>query len=304
MTKNPKVAVLLAAYNGEVWIGEQFNTILNQKDVEVTIFVSIDPSTDNTEKICLEYSRKYQNIVILADAGKYGGAAKNFFRLMRDVDFTGFDFVSFSDQDDIWYADKLIRGITHIKQRQLGGYSSNVLAFWPRGEQKIVAKSQPQRRWDYIFEAAGPGCTYVLSATLAAAIKQSIILNWLKINDLGLHDWYSYAFARANGFAWFIDPQPSMLYRQHSGNQIGVNKGWRAFTYRIRKVLQGWGIHQAVLIAELVGKGDSAFVKNWSGFTRYGFFKLAFQAHQCRRKPVEQVLFFFACLMMAMLGTR
>ena len=304
MTNIPKIAVLLAAYNGEAWIGEQFDTILNQKDVAVTVFVSIDPSTDNTEKICFEYSVIYKNIVILADAGKYGGAAKNFFRLMRDVDLTGFDYVSFADQDDIWYPDKLVRAITHIKQSQLGGYSSNVLAFWPLGEQSVIVKSQPQRQWDYLFEAAGPGCTYVFSAALAAALKQSIIKNWLQINELGLHDWYSYAFARANGYVWFIDAEPSMLYRQHSSNQVGVNQGFAAFSYRAKKVMQGWGIKQAALIARLVGQADAVFVKSWSGFSRYGFLKLAMRANQCRRKPSERLFFLVACLAMSVLGAK
>lgn len=298
----PSVAVLLAAFNGEAWIGEQFDTILNQKDVVVTIFVSIDPSTDNTEKICRDYSIKYKNIIILDDAGKYGGAARNFFRLVRDVDLTGFDYVSFSDQDDIWYADKLSRGVAQITQRQLGGYSSNVLAFWPQGEQSVIVKSQPQRQWDYLFEAAGPGCTYVFSAALAAALKQSIVKNWLQINELGLHDWYSYAFARANGFAWFIDAVPSMRYRQHSSNQVGVNQGFAAFSYRAKKVVQGWGIRQAAMIAQLVGLRDAAFVKSWAGLGRYDLLKLAVNANQCRRQPSERLFFFAACLAMAVFG--
>jgi rhamnosyltransferase len=304
MINIPTIAVLLAAYNGEEWISEQFDTILKQKEVFVTIFVSIDPSSDNTEKICTDYAAQYTNVVILPDAGKYGGAARNFFRLVRDVDFGGFDYVAFSDQDDIWYADKLIRAITQITQRKLGGYSSNVLAFWPNGEQKMVVKSQSQRSWDYLFEAAGPGCTYVLSAPLAVALKQSIIKNWLQINGLGLHDWYSYAFARANGYAWFIDSWPSMLYRQHSNNQVGVNTGFAAFAYRAKKIMQGWGITQAVLIGRLVGKGDDAFVKSWSNFSRYGFLKLAFSANECRRKPSERLFFFVACFGMFVLGAR
>ena len=298
----PKVAILLAAYNGAQWITEQFDSILNQKGVAVTVFVSIDPSTDNTEKICIQYSNQYKNIVILVDAGKYGGAAKNFFRLMRDVDLSSFDYVSFSDQDDIWYPEKLARGISHIKERQLGGYSSNVLAFWPQGEQGVVVKSQPQRQWDYLFEAAGPGCTYIFNAALAAALKQSIVKNWLQINELGLHDWYSYAFARANGFAWFIDPEPSMRYRQHSSNQVGVNQGYAAFAYRAKKVMQGWGIKQAALIAGLVGRGDTAFVKSWSSLSRIGLLKLAVNANQCRRKPSERLFFFMACVAMSIFG--
>ena len=45
----PKVAVLLAAYNGMQWIEEQLTSILGQSAVDVTVYISIDPSTDGTE---------------------------------------------------------------------------------------------------------------------------------------------------------------------------------------------------------------------------------------------------------------
>lgn len=44
----PKVAVLLAAYNGMQWIKEQIDTVFNQQDVDVTIYISVDLSTDGT----------------------------------------------------------------------------------------------------------------------------------------------------------------------------------------------------------------------------------------------------------------
>lgn len=298
----PKIAIALAVFNGALWLPEQVNSILVQQDVDVTIFISIDPSVDGSEVLCDMFAQQHVNIIVLPNAGKFGGAAKNFFRLIRDVDFSGFDYFAFADQDDVWFEDKLINAVNKIVETKSDGYSSNVLAFWSNGDKKLIEKAQPQREWDYLFEAAGPGCTYVMTVELASEIKQTVIASWLEVNQLGLHDWFSYAYARANGFKWYIDPWPSMLYRQHANNQVGVNAGWQAFLYRLKKISSGWGIKQSALIAKLIGKSDDAFVKSWRGFGRYGFLKLAFNANKCRRKPTERVLFFCAGFSMAMFG--
>lgn len=222
MISFPKIAVLLVGRNSAVWIGEQFDTIWNQKEVAVTIFLSINRLINHTEKTCIEYLKKYNNIIV-SNANKCGGA-KSFFKLVRDVDSSAFDYVSLSDQDDIWHGGELARAVALLIERhQLGGCYSNAIAFWPQGEQSVIAKSQPQRQWDCMFEAASPGCTYVFSAALTAALKQSITKNYLQINELGLRDWYSYAFARASGYRWLVGTQPSWQHRQHSSNQVGAS---------------------------------------------------------------------------------
>jgi rhamnosyltransferase len=286
------------------WIEEQLDSILTQEGVAVNIFISIDPSTDGSEDLCHKLSKKHQNIIVLENAGKFGGASKNFFRLIRDVDFSDYDYLSFADQDDIWFKDKLIRSVSKMIETNSDGYSSNVIAFWPKGKQKLIEKSQPQCEWDYLFEAAGPGCTYVMTVALATQIKKTVVSNWSEINKLGLHDWYCYAYARANEFKWFIDNKPSVLYRQHLSNQVGVNKGWKAFYSRLNKVANGWGIEQSALVAKLICNGDTTFVIGWNHFERFGFLKLAFSANKCRRKPKDKFLFFFACLLMAIVGKR
>ncbi|NOT14056.1 MAG: glycosyltransferase [Methylotenera sp.] len=304
INSKPKIAVLLAVYNGKQWLNAQVDSILLQIDVDVTIFVSVDTSTDGSEHICNTLAQQFHNIMVLPLGDKFGGAGKNFFRLIRDVDFTHYDYVAFADQDDIWFENKLIRAVSMLNNTQADGYSSNVTAFWSAGKQQLIKKSQPQREWDYLFEAAGPGCTYVMTSQLAIEIKNVVVKYWLEVNQLAFHDWFSYAYARANGFPWVIDDEPSMLYRQHENNQVGANHGIKAFSYRFKKVLGGWGITQAVLVAKLVGKGDSIFVKRWAGLSRMGFMRLAFSANQCRRKPIERVYFFLACLLMAVVGIR
>jgi len=231
----PKIAVLLAAYNGIQWIEEQVNTILNQSNVDVTIFMSVDLSTDGTYEWCQVLQEQNSKVVVLPYGERFGGAGKNFYRLIRDVDFSSFDYVSLADQDDIWLSDKLIHAINQIQQKSLDAYSSDVIAFWEDGREEVIKKSQPQKQFDYIFEAAGPGCTYVLTVDSFLKFKAFLVGNSLA-GDFKLHDWLIYAFYRKNGLKWFIDDEASMRYRQHANNQVGFNKGLKAYKTRVAHV--------------------------------------------------------------------
>ena len=247
-----KIAVLLASYNGVKYIKEQVDSILNQKEVDVTIFISDDLSTDKTIEYLQDIYKDFKNIVYLPSGSKFGGAGKNFFRLIRDVDFSSFDFISFVDQDDIWYEDKLIRAIKTIEDKQLDAYSSNVLAFWEDSKEMIINKSSLQARYDYLFEAAGPGCTYVLKKDLAISLQNFICENWEDVNKVELHDWFIYAFARENNYKWHIDEKPSMRYRQHTSNQVGANDGLKAKLKRLKKVFSSWYREEIIKIIKVL----------------------------------------------------
>lgn len=292
----PSVAVCLAAFNGTRWLSEQLNSILEQTGVSVTVIVSVDQSSDNTESWFDQCALADSRIVLLSHGEKFGGASRNFFRIIREVDFSEFDYVSFADQDDIWLPDKLSCAHELILSTGADAYSSNVIAFWPDGRRVLIEKSQEQVEWDFLFEAAGPGCTYVMRKELACAIQDVIKSRWDDMQEVGLHDWFAYAFARANGYRWVIDNYAGMLYRQHEKNQVGVNTGTRAFVQRARRVLSGWGLTQSALIAQLVGVGDDPFVRRWSGYSRRGLLWLALNAWQCRRRLRDKVIFALSCL--------
>lgn len=298
-THQPRCLVLLAAYNGRRFIAEQVESILMQEGVDVTLCVSVDASTDGTELWFNDLARKDVRVALLPHGQTFGGAARNFFRLMKDVDFEAFDYVAFADQDDIWFPEKLLRAHRVLSDRNAAGYSSNFEAYWPSGRRLLVEKSQQQKPWDFLFESAGPGCTYVMRKDLAGAVQAAVRSQWSEIQDVGFHDWFAYAFARANGYKWIIDEQPTMLYRQHEANQIGVNTGLRAFAHRARTVLNGWGLWQAALIAKLVGIESHTFVRRWSAGQRAGLLWLAFRSTQCRRRSRDVVLFAISCLVLS-----
>lgn len=302
--KQPRIAVLLAAYNGMQWIEEQVASILGQSAVDVILHISVDMSDDGTEAWCEALSARNDRVVLLPPAGRFGGAARNFFRLIRDVDLQGYDAVAFADQDDIWDSDKLLRATQTINSRNVDAYSSNVTAFWPDGRQILLDKSQPQVAWDFLFEAAGPGCTYVFSAALAQSLRQEVIHDWERLQHVSLHDWYCYAFARSHGFEWYIDPRPSMLYRQHENNQVGANTGFSSLFQRYVTIHEGWWFRQIRIIALLVGMGDAPFVRSWLKLGRKELLRLSVRGAQCRRRPRDKFLFFFVCCLTAMVGRK
>ena len=233
----PNVAVLLAAYNGEKYIEEQILSIIHQININLHLFISIDQSNDQTYDICKNLQKKYSNIILLNQQKIFGSAGKNFYHLLNEVDFSEFDFISLSDQDDIWKPNKLFHGIELLKQKKSEGYSSDVECFWEnKKKNKILKKSYPQKKYDYYFEPAGPGCTYILTNKLATAIKE---ITRSKPNLPFHHDWFFYAFARKNNFKWTIDESANILYRQHSNNQVGANLGLKQKINRLLKLKNG-----------------------------------------------------------------
>ena len=250
----PKFAVLFAAYNGIRWIEEQLGSILGQQDVDVTVFISDDQSTDGTWAWCEELSERESRIVLLPVCSeRFGGAAKNFFRLVKDVDFSGFDYICYADQDDVWLSNKLINAHRLMVAEGASAVSTNVLAYWPDGREQLIDKAQPLRKYDYLFEAGGPGCSYVLAVSKALIFKRFLIEKWSYANEVALHDWLTYAWFRANGYRWVIDRRPSLRYRQHGGNQMGANDGLPAVLRRLRLLRSGWYRGETGKIVNLVG---------------------------------------------------
>lgn len=300
--KIPSVLVLIAAYNGLRWLPKQVESILNQESVRVKLLISVDVSVDGTEQWVDEFALSDDRVTVLPHGMRFGGAAPNFFRLLREADLSDVDFVSLADQDDIWLPNKLSRAVNVLDNTKMDAYSSDVIAFWPDGRQSRVRKSQAQVEWDFLFEAAGPGCTYVMRTALAKNLQIDLRHQAERANQIGLHDWFIYAYARTHQNHWVIDDQALILYRQHEHNQVGVNQGIAGFLHRYRKVLNGWAINQAILIADLVGVKNTAFVRTHLNKSRMGFLRLAFCARKCRRRLRDQFVFALMCLLLAIKG--
>ena len=301
MQINKKVLVLLAAYNGEQFIAQQIQTILNQTHKPDKILINIDLSTDKTVAIAEDYATKFSEIEILSSHKRFGSAAANFIHLLLNTDLSNVDYIALADQDDLWNEEKLDKAIQKL-DHGYDGYSSNVVAFWESGQKKIIEKNQPQKKFDYFFESAGPGCTFVISKKLAIDLQKFLKNNQNQISHMKqYHDWLIYAFARTNNYRWLIDGYTSMQYRQHALNDFGAHVGFSGFLARVKRVLKGEGFDQVLRLIKMLKLENDPFVKQWYPLSQIGFIKLAFYAPQCRRRLREKIYFFFACILLAII---
>ncbi|MGU5716738.1 glycosyltransferase [Aeromonas taiwanensis] len=285
-----RFCVLLAAYNGARYIEEQIETILSQEDIFVDIFVRLDPSVDGTDVIVENLCSKYTNVFSFPVSQSSGGAGQNFFKLILSVNFDCYDYVAFADQDDVWSPRKLIHALDSITKNRADAYSSNVTAFWEDGREILIDKAQPQRHWDYLFEAAGPGCTYVIRQELGIAFQEWLRKNHeIIVRKVSLHDWLIYAFARRNGYSWYIDPNPSMRYRQHQDNQVGTNNSFVAARKRLRLINDKWYRNQIINIATILGLEDTSVVKNGLMRGYFGNLYLFMNLNKLRRRTRDKI---------------
>lgn len=235
----PKVAILLASFNGEAWIRDQIDSALSQRGVEVQLFVSDDGSTDATQSMIRDIASSDSRVHWACNPHPLGSAATNFYHMIRTLDLGSFDYVAFADQDDIWLPGKLARQVNQLAAHGADGTSSDLIAFWASGRVFYLKKSFPQRRYDYIFESPGPGCTMLMTPRLLCRLRALLHDRTSLASSVSFHDWLAYAVARSSGWKWHIAEQPTLLYRQHQANEFGVNHGTAALRRRIDRYLSG-----------------------------------------------------------------
>ena len=239
-----KVAVLMPVYNGEKFLKKQINSILNQKKVDITIFISVDKSTDNSLKLIENLKKKFKSIKIFFKNLKHGSPTKNYFHLISNFNLKNFDYISLSDQDDIWYPEKLLKSINVLKNENFSIYSSSVNAKIG-SKRKYIKKSSRKTQFDYYFESAGPGSTYVFDSIFFLNFQTYLKKNILKLRDFDHYDWLIYAYAREKNYKWYLDSDPTLDYIQHDNNFTGANVGFKSFLKRLKEVSSGEALKKA-----------------------------------------------------------
>lgn len=106
-----RVNILLSSYNGADHIREQIDSILNQTYKNIRLYVRDDGSTDGTLEILKDYEKDGK---LILEEGKNVGFIKSFLWLVRHCDEA--DYYAYSDQDDMWYPDKIDMAVKMIEE--------------------------------------------------------------------------------------------------------------------------------------------------------------------------------------------
>lgn len=286
----------MATFNGERWLDEQIDTLATQEDVEVSLVVSDDQSSDGTLDL-IASRRDTLCVHVMPPAGRrHGNANRNFLRLIDEAPLGAAAFVAFADQDDVWLRDKLARAVGCLSTLAAQAYSSDVIAFWPDGREHLVRKSRPQRAFDHLFESPGPGCTFVFTREAFLELRQWVAASRTELENLKVHDWSIYAFGRERGWRWHIDDVATMRYRQHGQNEIGANHGSAAIRHRVRNIASGQYRNDVLRLARAIGN-QSEPIRLLERLGWLDRLRLMILARECRRNPREAAVLALAFLL-------
>lgn len=229
------VHVLLSTHDGERWLGAQLESLLAQTHRQLQVRVRDDGSADGTRAVLAEFAARDRRVTW--SAGPNLGAACSFLELLATV---GPDAaaVAFCDQDDVWEPDHLERALEALARVPAGQP-----ALWCSDVMVCDEDLTPRRRHDLVrrepsfanalVENVAPGCTIVLNRAavdlLAPARPRSPVM----------HDAWCYLVVAALGQVIY-DPLPSVRYRQHGSNTMGLSDGVLAGQRaRLRRAWQG-----------------------------------------------------------------
>lgn len=251
MKKN-KVLVLMATYNGEKYIHKQIDSILKQIDCEVTINISDDNSSDNTIEIVKKLKLKNKHRINIKLNKNRVFFNRNYYDLICDAEYEKYDFIAFSDQDDIFLKNKFINSINKIKKDKYDAVSTSVKCFG--GSSNILKQSNKITKFDFLFEGAGQGCTFLMKSEKMIILKEFLKKNRKMVNEFYYHDWLIYLFFRAMNFRWFFLESSSTMYRIHKTNNTGNKYSLIGIYQRVKKLYNGWYFNQVYIAIKIYNK--------------------------------------------------
>lgn len=229
--QDPIVVILLATRNGAEFLLSQLDSFRAQTYSNWKLLVSDDGSTDNTVEIIERFAASVSQQVVIV-SGPQKGFWQNFVSLVRSEAIEG-DLFSYSDQDDVWFPEKLANAVSWFARRD----NTKPALYFTRTE--LIERNGQPAGFSPLFSRApvfrnalvqniGGGNTMVFNQS-----ARNALLATPSDAELVSHDWWTYQVVTGIGGQAYYDEWPSLKYRQHGQNIVGANIGWRARLVRL-----------------------------------------------------------------------
>lgn len=300
------MAVLIAVYNGDRFLGEQIETLAKQDVEHLDLWFADDGSTDRTHAIVEETRARWTKGKVHLLPGPRKGFAENFRHLLVHPDIDA-DHVALCDQDDLWEADKLSSAIARLEAEAgdvpaLHCSRTRIVAEdgTPTGHSQLF--SRPPGFRNAIVQNIAGGNTMVMNRAAHELIREmSRNVSFVS------HDWWCYLLIAGTGGKVLYSPEAKTSYRQHEANLVGANNSLRAQFFRLFLVGKGryrsWNAINLAALATCRGRmtPEARRTMDLYARARWGWAgaRLAalIRSGVYRQTPAGQIGLYLACLL-------
>jgi glycosyltransferase involved in cell wall biosynthesis len=201
-----KVSVVMPVYNGEKYLKEAIDSILNQTYTDFEFIIINDCSEDNTEKIILEY--KDERIVYLKNEFNMGISRT----LNRGIEISKGEYIARMDADDISLPNRFEKQVAYMDEFKMVGVLGTGIIIFGEGIEEIpysFASDMQQAKADLFFNSSLAHPTVMIR-------KKVLLVNNLAYEEEyeGLEDfvlwWRISKFAEVNSLE-----EKLLYYRKH-----------------------------------------------------------------------------------------
>lgn len=223
-----EISILMCTYNGAQYIGDQLQSLSEQTHQNWSLRVQDDGSTDATPQKIKAYAATIpQSVTVSKGPGQ--GFAANFITGLCAPGFAP-GWVALSDQDDVWYPDKLARAYRLLADRPTDRPAlACARTLLTDAEGSPLGPSRRHRHFRFenaLVQNVVAGNTILLNPAAHALLRAAGPV------PVPYHDWWCYLLVTAAGGQVLYDPEPCMGYRQHGQNVLGENRSTKAVLRR------------------------------------------------------------------------
>jgi glycosyltransferase involved in cell wall biosynthesis len=211
----PLISIALCTYNGEKFLSEQLDSLVQQDYPNLEIIITDDCSSDQTPLILQDFSSRYPFITVYYNEENLG-YIKNFEKALR---LCKGEFVALSDQDDIWSLNKISAMVDQIGENMLIYHDSEFI--------DDSGKSMNKKMSDIINMYSGnnfrPFLLFNCVSGHACLFKQELLNSCLPFPKGVFHDrWLAFTATNLGSIA-YLD-LPLVKYRQHENSDTNILK--------------------------------------------------------------------------------
>ncbi len=299
-----KIQILMSTYNGEKYLKEQIDSILNQSIGLENLFLLVrdDGSSDSTISILELYKYKFPdnfNFYI----GENVGPCYSFFDLVSKAN-DKFQYYAFADQDDYWLTEKLEKALNILesKDNSIPQLYSSKYTIVDSNLNKIDGQNAKKVNFtsfeNSLVENVATGCTEVFNKEMLILLNK---VNETNIEGFFMHDWVLYMLGTSLG-EYYYDNNEYLLYRQHENNVLGASRG--KFNNLSRKVRLFFKYNSGNIIrknnkafynvyGDLVNVDKKIILDQFLNKSLKNNLKLGFNRKLKRQKLIDEVIFRF-----------
>ena len=233
------IEILLATFNGERFLPEQIESIINQSYTDYSILASDDNSSDCTFEILRSYESVMGEKIKVVQSNTHS-AKENFYNLL---DMADAEYIALCDQDDFWESDRLKKSLEAIQrlERRYGKEtpilvhsdleivdenlnSKNKKMSELTGISEAIKYAKKESKYLYTISTEKSFSRYLVENNITGntVIINKALLDIYKRPEVSfMHDWWLGLIAFTFGKVGFLN-ECLVKYRQHENNELGA----------------------------------------------------------------------------------